>query len=112
VFIIAVAAAALGYGVMNLLMAATPIAMAQCSHPFSDAALVLEWHVLGMFVPSFFTGHLIKRFGTLPIMTVGLLLNRLRGLCAVRHRPDALPRRAVRPGRRLELPVHRRHHAC
>ena len=75
VFIIAVAAAALGYGVMNLLMAATPIAMAQCSHPFSDAALVLEWHVLGMFVPSFFTGNLIKRFGTLPIMTVGLLLN-------------------------------------
>jgi MFS family permease len=75
VFIIAVAAAALGYGVMNLLMAATPIAMAQCSHPFADAALVLEWHVLGMFVPSFFTGHLIRRFGTLPIMTVGLLLN-------------------------------------
>ncbi len=75
VFIIAVAAAALSYGVMNLLMAATPIAMAQCSHPFSDAALVLEWHVLGMFVPSFFTGHLIKRFGTLPVMTVGLLLN-------------------------------------
>ena len=75
VFIIAVAAAALGYGVMNLLMAATPIAMAQCSHPFSAAALVLEWHVLGMFVPSFFTGHLIRRFGTLPVMTVGLLLN-------------------------------------
>jgi MFS family permease len=74
-FVIAVAAAALGYGVMNLLMAATPIAMAQCSHPFSDAALVLEWHVLGMFVPSFFTGHLIKRFGTLPVMSAGLLLN-------------------------------------
>jgi MFS family permease len=75
VFIIAIAAAALGYGVMNLLMAATPIAMAQCSHPFSSAALVLEWHVLGMFVPSFFTGHLIRRFGTLPVMAVGLLLN-------------------------------------
>jgi hypothetical protein len=58
-------AAALGYGVMNLLMAATPIAMQQCSHPFESAALVLEWHVLGMFVPSFFTGHLIKRFGVL-----------------------------------------------
>jgi MFS family permease len=60
---------------MNLLMAATPIAMAQCSHPFSDAALVLEWHVLGMFVPSFFTGHLIRRFGALPVMGVGVLLN-------------------------------------
>ena len=75
VFITAVAAGALGYGVMNLLMAATPIAMARCGLPFSDAALVLEWHVLGMFVPSFFTGHLIKRFGALPIMAVGVLLN-------------------------------------
>ena len=75
VFIVAVAAAALGYGVMNLLMAATPIAMQQCQHPFESAALVLEWHVLGMFVPSFFTGHLIKRFGALPIMGVGVLLN-------------------------------------
>jgi MFS family permease len=60
---------------MNLLMAATPIAMAKCGLPFSDAALVLEWHVLGMFVPSFFTGHLIKRFGALPVMGVGVLLN-------------------------------------
>jgi MFS family permease len=75
VFIIAAAACAIGYGVMNLLMAATPIAMAQCHHPFSAAALVLEWHVLAMFVPSFFTGRLIKRFGVLPIMTTGLLLN-------------------------------------
>ena len=76
-FIVAVAACALGYGVMNLLMAATPIAMAQCSHPFKSAALVLEWHVLGMFVPSFFTGSLIKRFGCLPVMAVGVLLNAL-----------------------------------
>jgi MFS family permease len=75
VFIIAASGCAIGYGVMNLLMAATPIAMAQCSHPFSAAALVLEWHVLGMFVPSFFTGKLIKRFGVLPIMTIGLVLN-------------------------------------
>ncbi len=75
VFIVAVTACALGYGVMNLLMAATPIAMAQCSHPFSATALVLEWHVLGMFVPSFFTGSLIKRFGCLPVMAVGVLLN-------------------------------------
>jgi MFS family permease len=74
-FIIAVACGALGYGVMNLLMAATPIAMQQCKHPFESAALVLEWHVLGMFVPSLFTGHLIKRFGALPVMAVGTLLN-------------------------------------
>lgn len=75
VFIVAVAASALGYGVMNLLMAATPIAMAQCKHPFDSTALVLEWHVIGMFVPGFFTGHLIRRFGELPIMALGALLN-------------------------------------
>ncbi|HMR72207.1 MAG TPA: MFS transporter, partial [Rubrivivax sp.] len=74
-FVVAVAAAALGYGVMNLLMAATPLAMQQCGLSFSDAAFVLEWHVLGMFVPSFFTGHLIRRFGSLPIMVAGALLN-------------------------------------
>jgi MFS family permease len=73
-FVVAIVAAALGYGVMNLLMAATPIAMQQCSHPFSAAALVLEVHVLAMFVPSFFTGHLIKRLGVLPVMTTGALL--------------------------------------
>jgi MFS family permease len=77
VFAVAVVAAALGYGVMNLLMAATPIAMQQCQHPFERAALVLEWHVLGMFVPSFFTGSLIKRFGPLPVMAVGAALNLL-----------------------------------
>ena len=75
VFIVAAATGALGYGVMNLLMAATPLAMQQCSLPFSDVALVLEWHVIGMFAPGFFTGHLIKRFGTLPIMGVGVVLN-------------------------------------
>ena len=75
VFIVAVAACALGYGIMNLLMAATPIAMAQCSHPFSSAALVLELHVLGMYAPSFFTGSLVKRVGALPVMVAGLVLN-------------------------------------
>ena len=75
VFIVAVLGCALGYGVMNLLMAAVPIAMSQCAHPFKSTALVLEWHVLGMFVPSFFTGALIKRFGCLPVMAVGVLLN-------------------------------------
>jgi MFS family permease len=76
-FIIAAATGALGFGVMNLLMAATPLAMQQCGLPFSDAALVLEWHVIGMFAPGFFTGHLIKRFGVLSIMGVGVVLNLL-----------------------------------
>ncbi len=75
VFLVAAAGAALGYGVMNLLMAATPLAMQVCGLPFEDAALVLQWHVIGMFAPGFFTGHLIKRFGTLPVMAVGVLLN-------------------------------------
>jgi MFS family permease len=75
VFIVAAACGALGFGVMNLLMAATPIAMQQCGLPFSDAAFVLEWHVIGMFAPGFFTGTLIKRFGALPVMGVGVALN-------------------------------------
>jgi MFS family permease len=76
-FLVAVIGAALGYGVMNLLMAATPLAMQVCGYPFDDAALVLQWHVIGMFAPGFFTGHLIKRFGTLSIMGVGVALNAL-----------------------------------
>jgi MFS family permease len=75
VFIVAAASGALGFGVMNLLMAATPIAMQQCGLPFSDAAFVLEWHVVGMFAPGFFTGNLIRRFGPLPVMGVGVALN-------------------------------------
>lgn len=75
VFIVSAGAGALGFGVMNLLMAATPIAMQQCGLPFSNAALVLEWHVIGMFAPGFFTGHLIRRFGALPVMATGVLLN-------------------------------------
>ena len=77
VFIVSTAAAALGYGVMNILMAASPIAMQVCGHPFKDAALVLEWHVIGMFAPGFFTGHLIRRFGIVPIMSAGVVLNLL-----------------------------------
>jgi MFS family permease len=83
VFIVAVMACALGYGVMNLLMAATPIAMDQCSLPFSSAALVLEWHVVGMYLPSFFTGSLIKRVGALPVMVAGLALNMVCVLIAL-----------------------------
>ncbi|MBS0453052.1 MAG: MFS transporter [Proteobacteria bacterium] len=74
-FIVAAMAGALGYGVMNLLMAATPLAMQVCSFPFEDVAWVLEWHVIGMFAPGFFTGHLIRRFGAVPVMFAGLLLN-------------------------------------
>jgi MFS family permease len=74
IFIVAAISGALGYGVMNLLMAATPIAMMQCGLPFSDAAQVLQWHVIGMFAPGFFSGSLIKRYGPLPIMAIGVAL--------------------------------------
>ena len=73
-FIAAVLAAACGFGAMNLLMTATPLAMDICRLPFADTAFVLEWHVLGMFVPSFFTGGLIKRFGVIPILLAGSVL--------------------------------------
>ncbi len=75
VFFVAIVSAALGYGVMNLLMAATPLAMQVCGFDFGATAQVLQWHVIGMFAPGFFTGHLIKRFGVLPVMGVGVLLN-------------------------------------
>jgi MFS family permease len=74
-FVVAVLAAAFGYGVMNLLMTATPLAMGICGHPYSAAAAVISWHVIGMFAPSFFTGSLIKRFGVLNVMLAGVALN-------------------------------------
>lgn len=74
-FVVAVLAAAFGYGVMNLLMTATPLAMGVCGHPYSAAATVISWHVIGMFAPSFFTGALIARFGVLQVMLAGVVLN-------------------------------------
>jgi MFS family permease len=59
---------------MSFLMTATPLAMTAHAHPFEDAAFVIQWHVLGMFVPSFFTGTLIKRFGTATIILTGASL--------------------------------------
>ncbi len=76
-FIVAVAAAMLGYGVMSLIMTATPLAMHAHAHNFSSTAFVIEWHVLGMFAPSFFTGHLIRRLGVANVMLTGALLNGL-----------------------------------
>ena len=74
-FIVAVLCGAIGYGVMNFLMTSTPIAMGVCGHPYGDAAFVISSHVIGMFAPSFFTGALIRRFGTLAVMFTGAVLN-------------------------------------
>jgi len=73
-FIVAVVGGAAAYGVMVLLMSVTPLAMMLHKHTFSDATFVIQWHVLGMYVPSFFTGHLIRRLGTLNIMLVGTVM--------------------------------------
>ncbi|GGO81247.1 MFS transporter [Marinobacterium nitratireducens] len=71
VFLISVVAGVTSYTVMNLLMTATPLAMDRCGFAFDDAAHVIQWHVLGMFVPAFFTGRLVDRFGAPPIMLAG-----------------------------------------
>jgi MFS family permease len=71
---VAVLSGALAYGVMNLLMVATPLAMAMCNLPYASAAFVLEWHIIGMFAPGLFTGNLITRFGVYRVMAVGCVL--------------------------------------
>lgn len=78
VFVVAVLGSMIGYGVMALLMTATPLAMVAVHHPFHTTASVIQWHVLGMFTPSLFTGYLIARFGVLLMILVGILLN---GIC-------------------------------
>ena len=74
-FFVAVLSGAVGYGVMNLLMTATPIAMGLCGHPFGDAAFVISSHVIAMFAPSLVAGSLIRRFGVLNIILAGAALN-------------------------------------
>ena len=73
-FIVAVLCGVVSYGVMNLLMTATPLAMVACEHPFSAAAFVIQWHLVAMFAPSFVTGSIIRRIGLLPVMTIGAVL--------------------------------------
>lgn len=72
-FIVAIICGMLGYGIMSLVMTATPLAMQHHAHPFSETSFVIQWHVLGMFAPSFFTGHLIRRFGLIAVMFTGAI---------------------------------------
>jgi MFS family permease len=74
VFIVAAMAGALGYGIMNLLMVATPLAMDFCGHPYAQAAFVIQWHVVAMYAPGLFTGSMIARFGVLRIIAAGVVL--------------------------------------
>jgi len=76
-FIVALLSAMLGYGVMNLVMLATPIFMkTHPTHPFAipEVNTVIMWHVIGMFAPSFFTGSLIRRFGDLNVIAAGAVI--------------------------------------
>ena len=74
---VAILGAVSAYAVMTFVMTVTPLAMADCGFAFGDSASVIQWHIVGMFLPSFFTGHLIARFGTTNIMVAGGLLQAL-----------------------------------
>ncbi len=73
-FVMAASAGMIAYGMMSLVMTATPLAMLGCGLPFEDAAFVIQWHALGMYAPSFVTGHLIDRFGAPRVMLSGVIL--------------------------------------
>jgi MFS family permease len=71
---VALASSVFGYAVMTLTMSATPLAMHACGFGFHDSATVIQAHIVGMFLPSFFTGHLINRFGVVRVITAGGLI--------------------------------------
>ncbi|MEZ5839911.1 MAG: MFS transporter [Hyphomicrobiales bacterium] len=73
-FIVAVICGITSYALMNLVMTGAPLAMVGCDHTVGDAALAIQWHVIAMFGPSFFTGHLISRFGKEAVVMAGLVL--------------------------------------
>ncbi len=73
-FMVAVLGGVVGYMLMSLLMTSTPLAMHGAGHGFFDTAQVIQWHVFAMFAPAFVTGHLIRRFGTLNVMSAGAVL--------------------------------------
>ncbi len=73
-FIVAVVCGLASYAMMNMVMTSAPLAMVMCNHSVNEAALGIQWHVLGMYAPSFITGSLIIRFGVRPLMAIGLSL--------------------------------------
>lgn len=80
---VAVAAGMVSYGLMAFIMTAAPMAMVGCGFTAGEAALGIQWHILAMFGPSFFTGRLIERFGKIRITALGLLLIAASGLVAL-----------------------------
>jgi MFS family permease len=73
-FLVAVICGIASYAMMNMVMTAAPLAMVECNHSITDATLGLQWHVIAMYAPSFFTGSLIARFGVERVVGAGFLL--------------------------------------
>jgi MFS family permease len=85
-FFVAVTAAMMAYGIMSFLMSASPLAIVACGMPHAEAHWVIFLHVMGMFIPSFFTGSLVTKYGELRMMMLGLallLLGVLAGLAGL-----------------------------
>ena len=81
--LVAIICAMVAYALMNLVMTSTPLAVVGCGFTESNAADIVSMHVLAMFIPSFFTGHLIVRFGNIKIITAGLLILSVSGTVAL-----------------------------
>lgn len=79
-FVIACACGVISYALMNLVMTAAPLAMKMCGHALKDSNLAIQWHVIAMYGPSFFTGSLIARFGTMRIVALGLVITAAAGI--------------------------------
>ena len=81
--IVAIIVALVAYSLMNLVMTSTPLAVVGCGYALDNANDIVSAHVLAMFAPSFFTGHLIVRFGVKTIMSVGLVILAAAGVSAL-----------------------------
>ncbi|MEM7425415.1 MAG: MFS transporter [Pseudomonadota bacterium] len=81
--IVAIACAMMSYGMMNLVMTATPLAMVACGFTVDTAALVVQWHVIAMYAPSFVTGSLINRFGCERVIAAGMVLLAGAGIVSI-----------------------------
>lgn len=73
-YMVAVTAAMIAFGVMSFVMAGSPLAIVQCGLDRTEAPVTIFVHVMGMFIPAFFTGHLIQRFGVFNMMMLGIAL--------------------------------------
>ncbi len=82
-FIVALACGVVSYAMMNMVMTSAPLAMIDCGHSVADSSLGIQWHVLAMYAPSFFTGRFIVRYGVERVTAVGLALLVLAGAVGI-----------------------------